>query len=131
MYIAKARGKNQVQVYGANRRAHRRIDAVVDGEYRVFEKEIGSFSTLDISERSLRVTMSREVSESALLEFTLMLPEHGQKVSAVGRVLRSEQLEGGDYQLAINIVDISGRAHLTLKRYLRDQDPDPTPPNEP
>jgi diguanylate cyclase (GGDEF)-like protein len=131
MYIAKARGKNQVQLYGANRRAHRRIDAVIDGEYRVFEKEVGTFSTLDISERSLRVSMSREVSEGALLEFTLMLPEHGQKVSAVGRVLRSQQLEGGEHQLAINIVDISGRAHLILKRYLRDQAPDATPPAEP
>jgi diguanylate cyclase (GGDEF)-like protein len=67
MYIAKARGKNQVQIYGANRRAHLRINAVVDGEYRVFEKRRHMFSTLDLSERSLRVAVDREVPENSLI----------------------------------------------------------------
>jgi diguanylate cyclase (GGDEF)-like protein len=121
MYIAKARGKNQVQLYGANRRAYRRISTVIDGEYRVFEDEAQPLSTLDISERSLRITVGREVPADALVEFTLMLPEHGQKVSALGRVIRNETREDGEYMLAISIVDISGHAHLALKQYLREQ----------
>ena len=88
MYIAKARGKDQVQLYGANRRAHRRVTAVIDGEYRIFEEKSRSFSTYDISERSLRINVDRELLEDALMEFTLELPEHGQKISAHGRVIR-------------------------------------------
>ena len=123
MYIAKARGKNQVQLYGANRRAHRRINAVVPGEYRVFEEESRPFSTLDISERSLRIKVARAVPVNALLEFTLTLPEHGQRVSAHGRVIRTEQRKHGTYELAISIVDMDSRAHRILRRYLRSQAP--------
>jgi diguanylate cyclase (GGDEF)-like protein len=122
MYIAKARGKNQVQLYGANRRAYKRIAAVIDGEYRLFEKDAWTFSTVDLSERSLRVSVNRDVGADELMEFTLLLPEHGQKVRALGRVVRTEEGEGGTKLLAVSIVDISGRAHLALKQYLRDQE---------
>jgi diguanylate cyclase (GGDEF)-like protein len=121
MYIAKARGKNQVQPYGANRRAHHRISTVIDGEYRVFEGDPRTFSTLDISERSLRVSVSGDVPEDALMEFTLQLPEHGQKVTALGRVIRTENFEDGRRELAISIVNISGRGLLVLRQYLREK----------
>jgi len=121
MYIAKARGKNQVQLYGANRRAHRRINAVIDGEYRLFEKEAHHFSTLDLSERSLRISVDRMVPEGTTLDFTLMLPEHGQRVRALGRVLRTEEGDDGHHRMVLTIVDISPRAHLTLKQYLRER----------
>ena len=121
MYIAKARGKNQVQLYGANRRAHRRISTAIDGEYRVFEGKSQTFSTLDISERSLRFRVSRDVPEDALVEFTLKLPEHGQKVTAFGRVIRTEDHEDGWHELEIAIVDINRRELLVLRQYLREK----------
>ncbi len=121
MYIAKARGKNQVQLYGANRRAHLRINAVVKGEYRVFEETRRPLSTLDMSERSLRVTVDREVPTNSLVEFTLMLPEHDQKVSAHGRVIRATRREDDAFELVLAIVDIETREHLILKQYLREQ----------
>jgi diguanylate cyclase (GGDEF)-like protein len=124
MYIAKARGKDQVQLYGANRRAHRRVTTNLKGEYRIFEEDSQAFSTFDLSERSLRVNVDREVAEGALVEFTLLLPEHGQKISAFGRVIRTEELEGGGHMLVITILDIGTREHLALKQYLRDQAPD-------
>jgi diguanylate cyclase (GGDEF)-like protein len=124
MYIAKARGKDQVQLYGANRRAHRRVNTNLKGEYRIFEEDSQAFSTFDLSERSLRVKVDREVAEGALVEFTLLLPERGQKISAFGRVIRTEELEGGGHMLVISILDIGTREHLALKQYLRDQAPD-------
>ncbi len=122
MYIAKARGKNQVQLYGANRRAHLRISTRVPGEYRVFEKEGRPLTTLDLSERSLRVNVDSPVPEKALVEFTLKLPEHGQHVHAHGRVIRSNTSEDGGNELVLSIVEITRREHLTLKQYLRSQD---------
>jgi diguanylate cyclase (GGDEF)-like protein len=119
MYTAKARGKNQVQLYGANRRAYRRVASTIEGEYRGFEAEVRPFSTLDISERSLRVAVGHEMPEDSLVEFSLTLPEHDEKVRALGRVVRSEEVEGGGYHVVLMIVDIAGDAHLILKQYLR------------
>ncbi len=56
MYVAKAKGKNQAQIYGANRRALRRVHVAVQGEIRVLEAEGLPISTLDISELGLRFT---------------------------------------------------------------------------
>lgn len=131
MYIAKARGKNQVQIYGANRRAHLRINAVVDGEYRVFEKKRHMFSTLDLSERSLRVRVDREVPENSFIEFTLMLPEHDQRVSAHGRVIRATPSGDESFELVLSIVDIKSREHMTLKQYLARQVPEASGTSEP
>ena len=44
MYTAKAKGKNQAQLYGANRRALRRVHVELKGEIRVFKDESLPFS---------------------------------------------------------------------------------------
>ena len=131
MYISKARGKNQVQLYGANRRAHRRISAVVEGEIRTFEETRRPFSTLDISETSLRVNVDSDVAVDSLVEFTLKLPDHGQNVTAHGRVIRADPSGAGKYELAISIVDIDTRQHLVLKRYIRSLETESPGPFEP
>ena len=81
MYISKARGKNQVQLYG--------------------------------------------------VEFTLKLPDHGQNVTAHGRVIRADPSGAGKYELAISIVDIDTRQHLVLKRYIRSLETESPGPFEP
>ena len=124
MYLAKGRGKNQVQLYGANRRAHKRIHTVVSGEYRVFEEERRPFSTLDISERSLRVMVDRPVPANTLVEFTLALPESDQNVSANARVIRAVPRDEGTYEMALTIVDIESREYLALRKYLEAQAPE-------
>ena len=50
MYTAKAKGKNQAQLYGANRRALRRVEVELDGEIRVLKKNPVPFATLNISD---------------------------------------------------------------------------------
>ena len=57
----------------------------------------------------------------ALVEFTLMLPEHDQAVSAHGRVIRAVSGEEDAFELVISIVDIESREHLTLRQYLSEQ----------
>ena len=63
---------------------------------------------------------------NSLVEFTLILPDNDQKVSALGRVIRADQHGQDTYELAISIVDIASGEHLTLKRYLRALAPDST-----
>ena len=121
MYTAKAKGKNQVQIYGANRRALRRVHVEVEGEIRVLEAESLPFSTLDISERGLRFRAKRSLSMDSMVEFVLKLPGHRQGVKAYGRVVRVSESDDGDYEMALEIMDIDTREFSALTRYLSRQ----------
>ncbi len=118
MYTAKAKGKNQVQLYGANRRALRRVRVEVEGEIRVLEAESLPFSTLDISERGLRFRAKRLLPMNSMVEFVLNLPGHSQRVKAYGRVVRVSESDDGDYEMALEIMDIDTREFSALTRYL-------------
>mgnify|MGYP001224221152 CR=1 FL=1 len=121
MYIAKARGKNQAQLYGANRRAHRRVEVEMTGELRILKDESLPFSTLDLSERGLRLTAAESLPLSSIVEFVLTLPGDGQKIKAYGRVMRAAECEDGGYEMALTIMDIDSRAYIALTRYLNTQ----------
>ena len=121
MYTAKAKGKNQIQLYGANRRALRRVHVEVEGEIRVLEAESLPFSTLDISERGLRFRAKRSLSMDSMVEFVLKLPGHRQGVKAYGRVVRVSESDDGDYEMALEIMDIDTREFSALTRYLSRQ----------
>ena len=121
MYTAKAKGKNQIQLYGANRRALRRVHVEVEGEIRVLEAESLPFSTLDISERGLRFRAKRSLSMDSMVEFVLKLPGHRQGVKAHGRVVRVFESDDGDYEMALEIMDIDTREFSALTRYLSRQ----------
>ena len=123
MYIAKARGKNQAQLYGANRRAHRRVHVEVEGKLRTMKDESVSFSTLDISERGLRFKSKEPISVDSIVEFVLTLPGHSQDIKAYGRVVRIDQVADGYHELVLSIVDIDSREYLALTRYLHSQSP--------
>jgi diguanylate cyclase (GGDEF)-like protein len=118
MYTAKAKGKNQIQIYGANRRALRRVHVEVEGEIRVLEAESLPFSTLDISERGLRFRAKQALSMDSMVEFVLNLPGHGQGIKAYGRVVRVSEGDDGDYEMALEIMEIDTREFSALTRYL-------------
>ena len=121
MYIAKARGKNQAQLYDANRRAHRRVHVEVKGELRALKDRTLQFLTLDISERGLRFNVEESLPLDSIVEFVLSLPDHSQDIKAYGRVLRVDESEDGNYEVALSIVDIDSREYLALTRYLHAQ----------
>ena len=123
MYIAKARGKNQAQLYGSNRRAHRRVKVEVEGELRTLKDEGLAFSTLDISERGLRFRVKEPLELNSIVEFVLTLPGHSQDIKAYGRVVRIDQVADGDHEVVLYIVDIDSREYLALTRYLHAQSP--------
>ena len=124
MYIAKARGKNQVQLYGANRRAHPRLYIDLQGELRLFEEQSLPFSTVDISERGLRFVVNHEVPMGAVVEFTLSLPDHDHTIHAYGRVIRIAKISEALNEIAVSILDIDALAYAQLTRYLRSRAPE-------
>ena len=119
MYTAKAKGKNQAQLYGANRRALRRVQVELKGEIRVLKDESLPFSTLDISEGGLRLKAKEPLPLNSMVEFVLNLPDHSQGIKAYGRVVRVYEKEDEAYQMALAIMDIDSREYLALTTYLR------------
>jgi hypothetical protein len=119
MYTAKAKGKNQAQLYGANRRALRRLHVQLEGEIRVLKEDTLPFSTLDISERGLRLKAKEALELNSMVEFVLNIPGHHQGIKAYGRVVRVYEKEDDAYQMALAIMDIDTREYSALTRYLR------------
>lgn len=122
MYVAKARGKNQAQLYSPNRRAHRRVEVEVGGKLRVLVDEPLPFSTLDISERGLRITAKEPLVLNSIVEFVLTLPGDGKEVEAYARVMRVTEREDGTFEMGLTIMDIESRAFISLTRYLSTQE---------
>ena len=119
MYTAKAKGKNQAQLYGANRRALPRVDVALEGEIRGLKKNSLPFSTMNVSERGLRLRAKAPLALNSMVEFVLHLPGHDEGVKAYGRVVRVYEKEDDAYQMAISIMDIDTREHAAFTAYLR------------
>ena len=121
MYTAKAKGKNQSQLYGSNRRAFRRVQVELEGEIRALTDESFPFSTLDVSERGLRLKSKQPLDLNSMVEFALRLPGHSEEVKAYARVVRVYEKQGGTHQMALSIVDIDNDENRLLSTYLRAQ----------
>ena len=119
MYTAKAKGKNQAQLYGANRRALPRVEVALRGEIRILEEDSIPFSTLNVSERGLRLRAKEPLAMNSMVEFVLNLPGHHEGVKAYARVVRVYEKEDGAYQMALSIMDIDSREYSALTSYLR------------
>ena len=124
MYTAKAKGKNQTQLYGANRRALRRVRVELKGEIRVLNDEGVPFSTLNISERGLSLKAKEPLELNSMVEFVLAVPGRSEGIKAYGRVVRVYDKVDGAYEMALAIVDMDTREHLALTMFLRSQTSD-------
>jgi hypothetical protein len=121
MYTAKAKGKNQTQLYGANRRALRRVRVELKGEIRVLNDKGVPFSTLNISERGLSLKAKEPLELNSMVEFVLDVPDRSEGIKAYGRVVRVYDKVDGAYEMALAIMDMDSREHLALTMFLRSQ----------
>ncbi len=118
MYVAKARGKNQVYLYGEDRRSYSRIQARLDGTFCVLEPDVHSLTTVNISERGLLFVVDHQLSLGALIDVRLMLPDGDREIAATGRVVRVEEKNDNLYQAALRIVEIGTQDRVMLARYI-------------
>jgi len=123
LYVAKTRGRNQVHLYGENRRSYRRISAALDGTYCVLSAEYRPMTTLNVSEGGVLFVVDRELAVGSLLDVTLKLPGAGEEIAGSGRVVRVEERAPGRFEAAIRILDISTRHQAMLTRYVREAEP--------
>ena len=125
LYVAKSRGKNQVYLYGQDRRSYRRIDASLDGQFCVLAAEYHSLSTLNLSERGFLFRADRELPLGSLIDLRLALPDDKKGLAASGRVVRVEEDPDGTYVAAIRIVEIATRDRRRLLKFMRDLESQP------
>ena len=68
-----------------------------------------------------RFRAKRSLSMDSMVEFVLKLPGHRQGVKAYGRVVRVSESDDGEYEMALEIMDIDTREFSALTRYLSRQ----------
>jgi c-di-GMP-binding flagellar brake protein YcgR len=119
MYVAKSSGKNQVQLFGQNRRSYDRVPAALSGEYRVLVAESHALKTVDVSERGLRFHTDRPLPVGSLIDFRVDLGHPGKSVTACGRVVHVAEQPDGRYQAALRVTDMDAADQSELLEFLR------------
>ena len=122
MYIAKSNGKNQVQLFGQNRRSFERVSAALSGEYRVLVAESHPLQTVDVSEKGLRFHTDRPLPVGALIDFRVELDHPGKAITACGRVVHVAEQPDGRYQAALRVTDMESTDHSDLLEFLRSSE---------
>ncbi len=119
LYTAKSLGRNQVQLYGENRRSYRRISAALDGKFCLLAAEYHPLSTVNVSEGGILFLVDRKLALGTLIDISLTLPDSGHEISASGRVVRVEERTRGKYTAALRIIDMPPRDQILLSGYIR------------
>jgi diguanylate cyclase (GGDEF)-like protein len=122
MYVAKNRGKNQVHLYGQDRRSYRRVHAALDGTFCLLAAEYHSLTTLNVSEGGLLFIAKRELPLGTLVAVSIRMPGYDHEINASGRVVRVEEKGDGTFEAALRILDIPTTDQAALLNYIRDDE---------
>jgi diguanylate cyclase (GGDEF)-like protein len=122
MYVAKNRGKNQVHLYGQDRRSYRRVHAALDGTFCLLAAEYHPLTTLNVSAGGLLFIAKRELPLGTLVAVTIRMPGYDHEINASGRVVRVEEKGDGTYEAALRILDMPTTDQAALVNYLRDDE---------
>lgn len=119
MYVAKAKGKNRVYLYGEDRRSFGRIEAELDGKICDLRAQFHPLKTMNISEQGLLFVVDRQLTLGTLIDVQLTLPGSDREIACTGRVVRVEETTDDRYQAAIRIVEIGTRDRGLLARFIQ------------
>ncbi len=117
LYLAKSRGKNQVQLFGSSRRDFQRVPAVLEGIVR-FGKWESPCTTVDVSEGGARFRAELSLPVGALVDLTITLPEPRRRLRLAGRVVQSRRVEAGGYEAAVRTLDLTAPERKALADFL-------------
>ena len=119
MYIAKNLGKNQVHVYGENRRSHLRVKTQLQGSYSIgHPDERNLLNVHDISENGMLVIIDEAIPVGIMLNVLIDFQDDEQPLSYPARVIRTEIMDDGHYQLGLGMVQMPTQDRMRLQKYL-------------
>lgn len=120
LYLGKASGKNQVRLYGDERRAFRRATLCLGGALHYGAQEAG-LTTLNLSEGGVRFRTELSVPEGALIDLRLRLGGEGSEISVCARVVESSDAAGGGCEAAARFLDMYSRDRERLVARLLEE----------
>ncbi|MEE8428976.1 MAG: diguanylate cyclase, partial [Gammaproteobacteria bacterium] len=119
MYVAKKSGKDQIYIYGDNRRSHQRVDIQLEGSYALGDPaQRRPLQTINISEGGMLIVVESQVPDGAILDILLKLPEARQTIPFPGRVMRNEPMDDGNYLVGVRVVEIPTQDRLQLQNFI-------------
>jgi diguanylate cyclase (GGDEF)-like protein len=119
LYVAKARGRNQVSLYGRSRRSYGRIRVELPGSFRVLADESHALTTINVSEAGMLFRADARLAVGTVLEVTVEA-DPNRKITAAGRVVHVETAGDGTFRTAVCITDARNAARARLMALVRD-----------
>ena len=119
MYLAKAKGKNLVELYGNDRRSFSRIRTTLNGEFRQMSPQTHPLETLDVSGGGLRFASDRSMPLGSLVDVDLLISESDESIRLAGRVVDSRETDSDRFEVAVRVVEINVKDRRQLGLYLR------------
>jgi diguanylate cyclase (GGDEF)-like protein len=111
LYLGKSSGKNQVCLYGNNRRTYPRIKATIEGDLRYGAQE-GSLTTLDVSKGGVRFLTDLDLPSGALVDVSLRLSEPAGEITIAGRIVQSAPRAEGGFDASLQTIESSAQDRL-------------------
>ncbi len=119
LYVAKAAGKNQVQLHGESRRSFGRVGAALGGELRLLAPGPLPLTTVNVSEGGMLLETPCALEAGALVEFQLHVPSAEQPLRGVARVVHAEPTASGMHRVAVRIIELLDGGRIVLRDYVR------------
>lgn len=116
LYVAKAQGKNRVELYAGSTRSYPRIRVQIEGMCRVPGKQPFPARISEIGAGGMRFAVDSNVPIGTLIETAVSLPGAEQQLTLSGHVLRVDRDRKGRLEAALRFVDISAADRSRLVR---------------
>ena len=119
MYLAKAKGKDQIELYGNDRRSFSRVRAALNGEYRPMSMEAYSMETTNVGGGGLCFNSDRDMPPGSLVDVDLLISETEGNIHLAGRVVDTRKIAPDRFEISVKIVEIGAQDRWQLALYLR------------
>jgi diguanylate cyclase (GGDEF)-like protein len=117
LYIAKSNGKDQVLTAGNENRSCPRVRVEALGELQRLSEEKQPIVTENLSNRGLQFRCERELVEGEYFRFAMTMPQNGEEITGVAKVLRvTQEKPEGTYHVGAHIVEMDYAQGEVLRR---------------
>lgn len=118
LYLAKATGKNRVALYGESSRSFQRIEARIEGAFRMVAGPPLALVTVNLSESGLRVETEHAIPKDTLIEVVLDLEDGALQIptQVVDRYSQAGSLE----VVTLRILALDTASRHRLRGLVRD-----------
>jgi len=120
MYVAKDHGKNQVHMHGSCSRSYRRVEAKLEGSFKLQVEQTHPMTTLNLSEGGILFISDRQAPTGSLIEMQISFNKHGRQIKMIGHVMETRTSTAGKFETAVSFIDVPTRDRNILTQRLSE-----------